>query len=760
MLSWMTAAIVAIVGVAFAPALPTATIIVTSLIVGFCVSTRLRSRWRWPVVAFLLAASFASSYGLWRSAQLLPVDLEGKDLTLRFRVLTPPERRGGAPGYYRFDAKPEGKSLGRLRLNWYGERPPNLGDVISAQVRLRRPHGYRSPGAFDYGRWLFISGYSGVGYVRRPSEAVNQGASPNFSAVIFRQRLIAGPVAYFDRYVHGAVMKALLFADRSGLRDEQWALFSQTGTSHLMAISGMHIGMVLLWGWGLGRVTGFIFQRSLPLKPVIAMSFALIYAAMAGFSVPTQRALVMAAMAMLAFSLRRQVTSWQVYFTAMLVVLIIDPLAPHKVGFNLSFAAVAVLLWAFQGQRQQRGLSLLRSQWVVVIGLLPLLGMWGLGFSLVSLPANLVAIPLVGMLVLPALFIGLLLLFVSPKLAELPLSMADSLLGYLELALRLIAKWQPVIHFYPPPAAVALGIAAIFIALLPRGVPAKWLAMLPLVAMFYWPVTRPVKGDWWVTVLDVGQGLAVVIQTHSKALLYDVGPDFSSGFNTAEAVVIPALTNLGIDQLDALVLSHADRDHAGAAPALLENLAVAKLYLGEETPNLPRAGIGCHSGKSWRWEGVSFEFLAGPEPSQSGNNASCVLKVGAGAASVLLTGDIEGDIEGYLLASQKDLLPADVLIAPHHGSKTSSTTAFIAAVAPREVVFSAGRHNAYGHPASSVLRRYAQRGSRCWHSGQHGTIQFRFRSGELADIYYAREWQYYWETPANAEICRKFKSEG
>jgi len=757
----MTAAIVAIVGVAFAPALPTYTIIAASLLSGLAASVALRPCWRWPLVAFLIAAGYAASYGVWRSAQLLPQALEGRDIALSFRVLTPPERRSEFPPYYRFDAITDLKGLGRVRLNWYGEGPPSLGDNMHAQLRLRRPHGYQSPGAFDYGRWLFVSGYSATGYVRRPETAVFTASAAPFSPEIFRQHLIAGPSAHLDQYRHGGIMKALLFADRSTISSAEWALFAQTGTSHLMAISGMHIGMVLLWGWGLGRVAIFFYQRGFVLKPLLAMGFALTYAAMAGFSVPTQRAAAMAAMALLAYGFRRQISPWQSYFAAMLLVLVIDPLAPHQLGFSLSFAAVALLLWSFQGQRQPRSLSLLRSQWVVVIGLLPVLGLWGLGFSVASIPANLVAIPVVGFLILPAMFAGLLLLKVWPWLADLLFSCADALLEHLQFGLALAAQWQPVIHYYPPATALGLGVGAALVILLPRGVPAKWLAVIPLVALFYWPAPRPAKGDFWVTVLDVGQGLAVLLQTQTKTLLYDVGPDFRSGFNTADAVVLPALAEFAIGRLDALVLSHGDRDHAGAASALFAKQPVVTFLRGEGIEKLDRKGRDCHTAPGWEWDGVRFEFLKSIGSGQRGNNASCVMRVGAGLASILLTGDIEAEIERKLMGAHNNNLSANVLVAPHHGSNTSSSAAFIAAVAPAEVVFSAGRNNHYGHPATAVLRRYQTQGSRCWHTGLHGAIQFRFQGGELADIRYARAWRYYWETPATSpELCRKFNSEG
>lgn len=795
MLSWMTAAIAAIVAVAFAPSLPEPPLIAASLLVGVGVCFWLPVRIRWPLVAFLLAGSYACGYGYWRSAALLPVALEGVDLTANIRVLSAPEQRATHPPYFRFDAEPIGQlscsvqgdqrcnsaqlpsRLGRLRLNWYGVEPPALGANITVSMRLRRPHGYRSVGAFDYGRWLFVSGYSAIGYVRNPDSALSS-AGVGFSAAIARQQLIAAPLAYIAQYSHGAIMNALLFADRSAISSAQWALFSQTGTSHLMAISGMHIAMVLAWGWVFGRLGALLWLRSYLAAPAFAFSFALIYAAMAGFPVPTQRALLMAATALLAYSLRRHISRWQGYFAAMFIVLLLDPLAPHQIGFSLSFAAVGVLLWAYQGQRQRNSLSLLHSQWVVILGLLPALGLWGFGFSGLSLPANLVAIPLVALIILPVLFVGLILYPLWPALAAHLFSTADTLLDILLKTLAFMAEWLPLIHFSPPWPALILGLIAVMIVLLPRGVPAKWLAIIPLLALFCWPVARPAKGALWLTVLDVGQGLAVVLQTHSKTLLYDVGPDFNSGFNTADAVVIPALRKFGIDKLDTLVLSHADRDHAGAAPVLLDKIAVNQLFWGERVADLTAQGEQCGRGQKWRWDGLVFEFLAGGHNSgaekTAGNNSSCVLMVreeNDGRGLALITGDIEADIERQLLTlyrqtgltkahAKQHNLQATVLIAPHHGSNTSSTEAFIAAVAPSEVVFSAGLHNNYGHPAAAVRKRYTQQGSHCWFTGQQGSIQFRYQNGLLTERRLVRAWQYYWEEGLKPEICPKFNSAG
>ncbi|CAA0108465.1 DNA internalization-related competence protein ComEC/Rec2 [Zhongshania aliphaticivorans] len=783
MLSWMTAAIVGFFAIAFAPALPSYILLVSMLGLAFSLYLSWRSPYSRAILAFVLALIYAGLYGHWRVALLLPTHLSGSDFLATVEVRTAPEERSGFSRYYRFDANVSALSCTNevlsnycdpslsflnhrlIQLNWYADSPPELGQVFTATLRLRQPHGYQSPGAFDYGRWMFASGYSANGHVLNPGQVEYLGQESSLSFNNFRQQLITGLSDRLATYQHGSIMRALLFADRDGIDREQWQVFSRTGTSHLMAISGMHIGIVLAWGFLLGRGVGLLLPggNSLFTGAGIALVFAFIYAALAGFSVPTQRALIMAAVALLAFCFRRNNSMWQAYATAMLLVLSVDPLAPHRAGFSLSFAAVGVLLFAFQGRRHGHAVwGVFQSQWVVLLGLIPLLMMWGYGLSPVSFPVNLIAIPLVTLLVLPLLFCGLILIGVAPSLANMSWHAADLLIDVLLRVLAWSAQLLPQIVIPSSLAVLLLASAAILLLMLPRGVPAKYLAAIPLLTIVFSPAPRPTLGSAWVTVLDVGQGLAVFVQTHSNALLYDVGPDFSSGFNTADAVVIPALRSFGVDRLGMLILSHADKDHAGAAPALLKQIDTDELVLGESVSNIVIPSSLCDSPRNWAWDGVQFEFLASDRGEFTGNNTSCVLKVSVGGASVLLTGDIETDIERQLLAGRHDLSAA-LLIAPHHGSNTSSSAEFISAVLPEYVVFSAGTDNHYGHPALKVMQRYDKIGARCWNTAYHGSIQFQITESSVVA---QKNWggrRYYWQSERNSsksghEICSNLHS--
>jgi competence protein ComEC len=784
MLSWMTAAIVGFFAIAFAPILPSYSLLLAMLGLALLFQLHRRTSISRMILAFVLAFCYAGLYGHWRVALLLPAHLSGSDFVAKIKVLNIPEERLGSKRYYRFDAMLTELSCAeglldnycdssqplldrrRVQLNWYADSPPQQGQVLKGAIRLRRPHGYQSPAAFDYGRWMFANGYSASGYVLHPEQVVYLGHRRDFSFNSLRQGVIASLGDKLTHYQHGHIMAALLYADRSGIDRQQWQVFSRTGTSHLMAISGMHIGIVLAWGFLIARGIGLLIPRvnSLFVGAGVALVFALAYSALAGFSVPTQRALIMAAVALLAFCLRRNISIWQAYVTAMLLVLLVDPIAPHRAGFSLSFAAVAVLLFAFQGRRSGGLLrSIFQSQWVVLLGLIPLLMMWGYGLSLISFPVNLIAIPLVTLLVLPLLFCGLLLLGLAPPLAEFSWCAADYLLDVLLRSLTWAAELFPQFFIPSSYSAFFLASVSILVLMLPRGLPAKYLALIPLLAIMLSPSPRPKHGSAWVTVLDVGQGLAVLVQTHSKALLYDVGPDFSSGFNSADAVVIPALRSFGIDELAMLVISHADKDHAGAAPALLKEIKLGQLVLGEALERVELPSIYCKDSYRWEWDTVQFEFLMPEKGGQGGNNASCVLRIRAGGSSVLLSGDIETDIERELLAEGRDLRAA-LLIAPHHGSNTSSSAEFIQAVSPQHVVFSAGMNNHYGHPALKVLRRYDDIASRCWSTAKHGSIQFNVAAEGLRveKIWGGR--RYYWQNERKFsdyadEICSNLHSE-
>ncbi|MGJ8687411.1 MAG: DNA internalization-related competence protein ComEC/Rec2, partial [Spongiibacteraceae bacterium] len=716
------------------------------------------------ICAFLLAGIYASDSAHRHLDTLLPAEREGQDVALQFTVSSPPEKTSGNRVFFRFDAKVTGRvcgseicasPLGKIRLNWYTDKPPALGSEMTAVLRLKRPRGYASPGAFDYGRWLIVHGYSATGYVRELLDIDrDSGALLNL-----RDRIVARYSTLLQNYSQAGLMKALLFAERSDVSQESWQLFRQTGTSHLMAISGMHIAIVLGWGLILGRLFMLATRGRVTAQVaglLIGGLMAVAYAALAGFSLPTQRALIMALVAVLFVLLRREISPWLGIQAALLAVLIADPLAAHNAGFFLSFGAVAVLLLGFQGRRQPLtlGRGLWRAQLIITAGLLPVLAMWQLNLSLATIPANIFAIPLLTILVLPLLFVALLVSLLSENLSQPCWQLVDYLLSQLLQVLELLSRYFPTLALENSPLVLALAVLAVLLVLLPRGLPGRWLACVLILPLFFSRVDTVLdRGEMRLVVFDVGQGLSVLLQTQNSNTLYDVGPRFDSGFNTADAVLLPFLRRQGIERIDHLVISHADNDHAGSTAALLLAIPVTNIIVGEAIEGVARFSASCHGHPPWQQDGVIYRFLddSSQRPS-SGNNASCVLHIGNENRSVLLSGDIEASREGELLRRFGKQLAATVLVAPHHGSNTSSTVDFVNAVSPQLVIFSAGYKHHYGHPIDAVLSRYQGIGSRCLNTANQGSIVIDVAaSGDLR----VQSWRprgYYWEQAAT-ELC-------
>lgn len=777
MLSWMTTAAAILTSGYLARPLP------LSLCLAVC-SLLLLYRFiqgRNQLSSLLLAAavglSYASLYAEYRLSRLLPYDLEGQDLQLKIEITSQPQQRGGERPAYRFDARAASllncgdlscpPYLGKLRLNYYGKQALNRGDTLDAVVRLKRPKGYLSKGAFDYGRWLFVSGYSASGYIRQIHQPTK---SSGISALSWRESEINRLKSRLGDYQNGDVMLALTFGDRSRMSSERWQQLSATGTSHLLAISGMHIGLVAFWGYLLGRLFAGIAINSavaIRLPTVTAMSSALIYGAMAGFALPTQRALMMLAVICLAQLSLKKMTPWYGFTLALLAVSIFDPLAAHKPGFYLSFAAVFFLFWRFQGfYSNQRDNALTRffsglfhAQWLLGLGLLPLLLAWQFPVAPLSMPANVIAIPLVALLVLPLLLLSYALSLFQFSAADMGWQLADAILQGLFLCLDLLqAAMTPITIATSWLAVLAALIGAVIF--LRRGLPGKCLALVLISALFLRPVNAPPADHYVLRVLDVGQGLAVLVSTSNHHLLFDVGPDFDGGFNTADAVVIPALRQLGVTKIDALVISHNDRDHAGAVKALLSRITVNKVYSGEATETALSSRVGdsssCHRQQSWQWDGVDFRFLSLPASTlKTGNGASCVLSVGQDDGRSLIPGDISSLEESLLRQKWQQQLQSAVIVAPHHGSKTSSSQAFIATVSPSLVVYSSGYKHAYGHPAAAVMTRYRRAGvASCWHTGSQGSIAVELAPQGIVDLQSWRRANYFWEHDEDQTACK------
>jgi competence protein ComEC len=550
---------------------------------------------------------------------------------------------------------------------------------------------------------------------------------------------------------------ALAVGDQQAIEPELWQTFARTGVTHLLSVSGLHVTMVAgLAAW----LASWLWRRStrLPLRlpgqkvaAVAGFLAAVAYCLLAGFAVPSQRTLYMLAVVALALWTGRTTVVSRVLATALLVVLLLDPWAVLAAGFWLSFGAVAVLFYVGAG-RLGEGHWLAawgRVQWAVTIGTLPALLALFQQFSLVSPVANAIAIPLVSLVVTPLALLGALpftdpLLWLAQWLTRLLMIFLDW------LAASPWAIWQ---QHAPPGWAVVLGLAGTAWMLLPRGFPARWLGLVALLPLLLVPPERPAMGEARVTVLDVGQGEAVHVQTASHDLLYDTGPAFSADANSGNRVIVPYLRALGVRRLDTLVVSHEDKDHAGGAESVLEAVPTALLLTSVPFDNPlsaePVAYRPCVDGEAWEWDGVRFATLHPPAADYAGrgrksNEMSCVLKVAAPGASLLLTGDIDAAVEEELAARHEPELRAQVLVPPHHGSRSSSSPRLVAVVGARTVLIPVGYRNPFGHPKPDVLARYAAAGADVHRTDLEGALGVCLGSRDSAVVGERARQRRYW----------------
>ncbi len=713
----------------FLPALPAPAAVLLLAVLGLgALPTR-----GWPLGCFLLGLAWACWSAQGALDDRLAPELDGRTLWLEGRVVGLPEPETGATRFYLEDVRSRRGSLPqRLRLSWYAAPPLAAGELWRLAVRLKRPRGLVNPQLFDYEAWLTARRVGATGSVKSGERLQAAEGAAAWRDSLRRQ------LRATDAWGRQGALAALVLGDASGLSDSDWQVLQATGTVHLLVISGQH---VMLLGGLLYALVLQLFRRGwwprrwpwLPCACGLALSGAVGYGLLAGFEVPVQRACAMLAVVLLWRLRFSQLGVWLPLLVALTLVLLSEPLASLQPGFWLSFGAVALLAWCLSGRlgTAPGWRTLLQAQWAMTLGLLPLLLALGLPVSASGPLANLLAVPWVGGLVVPMALLGTLLLPL-PGVGETLLWLAG---GQLELLFRLLAgmaSWAP-----PAPLAgvsgwaVLLGMLGVLLVLAPAGLPLRLPGLLMLLPLLF-PGAPPVaQGQAEVRVLDVGQGLAVLVRTREHALLYDAGPA-SRGFDAGVRVVLPALQALGVRRLDTLLLSHADQDHAGGAATLLAGLSVVRLLSGEaQVLRLPRRAESCRNGERWSWDGVAFRTVLWPQAGDA-NDASCMLLVEAAGERLLLTGDIGVAAERHLLQRGGDLR-AEWLMAPHHGSRGSSSAAFIAAVQPRAVVFSRGWNNAFGHPHPQVLARYRAAGARIHDTAEEGALRLLLGSRQPAE---------------------------
>ncbi|MBZ0093537.1 MAG: DNA internalization-related competence protein ComEC/Rec2, partial [Sulfuricellaceae bacterium] len=639
-----------------------------------------------------------------------------------------------------------------IRLGWYAGRgrhaanqePPDLhaGERWRLSVRLKRPHGNFNPHGFDYEAWLLERDIRATGYVRiapgngRLTELVVQ---PGYLIERLRERVARRFQHDLAGRPYVGVLQALTVGDQQAIPAQQWQVFARTGITHLISISGLHVTMVS------GAVFALfsLFWRSSPVllqllparkAAVLAGMFAALgYALLAGFAVPAQRTVYMLAVVALALWSGRTASASLVLVWALVAVAALDPWAVLAPGFWLSFAAVALIFYVSASRvghchwlRQW-----VRVQWALTLGLAPLLLALFQQVSLISPVANAFAIPVVSLLVTPLALAAAVLPW------NLPLQAAHALMAACMLPLEFLSRlpdavWQ---QHAPPGWTVICAVVGALWLLLPRGFPARWLGWSAMAPMFLVLPLKPEPGALWLSVLDVGQGQAVVAQTAHHALLYDAGPRFSSESDSGNRIVVPFLRSSGISALDGMIVTHDDIDHYGGAQSVLAAVPVG--WLASPLPALhpvamaAKRALPCYDGQRWEWDGVRFEVLhptwaSYRLPRVKDNDRGCVLKISTASASVLLTADIERVSEEDLIARHGGELPSSVLLVPHHGSKTSSSDRFVRRIGPSVAVVTAGYLNRFGHPKGEVLERYRALGASVRRTDKEGAVLLRF----------------------------------
>ncbi|ULL08040.1 DNA internalization-related competence protein ComEC/Rec2 [Pseudomonas putida] len=709
----------------FLPALPSVGWLIT---LAACAVGSLFTR-VWPLGWFLLGLCWACGSAQQALDDRLAAGLEGRTLWLEGRVAGLPARTAQGVRFELEAPRSRRAELPqRLQLSWFDGPPLRAGEQWRLAVTLQRLAGLLNPHGPDREAQLLARRVGATGTVKA-GQLLAPVAGGWRDAL--RQRLLM-----VEANGRQAALVALVLGDGAGLAREDWQTLQATGTVHLLVISGQHIGLVagLLYGLVAGLARWGLWPARLPWllwACGLAMAAALAYGWLAGGGVPVQRACLMLAVVLLWRLRFRHLGAFFPLLVALVAVLVFEPLAALLPGFWLSFAAVATLIYCFSarlgGWRPWQAWT--RAQWVIAVGLLPVLLATGLPVSLSAPLTNLVAVPWVSLAVLPLALLGTLMLPLA-GVGEALLWLAGGLLDVLFRGLALVAQERPA---WVPPAlpwwAWLLVCLGALLLLLPRGVPLRGLGGVMLLAL--WVPREPVPfGQIEVWQLDVGQGLAVLLRTRHHSLLYDAGPARGES-DLGERVVLPTLRKLGVGGLDVMVISHAHADHAGGAVAIARGLPIRRIIGGEALADIPLQP--CASGEQWDWDGVRFSLWRWVD-GQSSNDRSCVLLVEAQGERLLLAGDMEAAAERAWLADT-EVPRIDWLQAPHHGSRSSSTEAFVRATAPRGVLISRGRNNSFGHPHVQVVERYKRHGGVMHDTAVEGALRLVLgRHGEVEGV--------------------------
>ncbi|MBU1425066.1 MAG: DNA internalization-related competence protein ComEC/Rec2 [Gammaproteobacteria bacterium] len=731
----------------------------------------------------LCAALLGYSYAAWiaqnRLSDRLPDEWQKKNIVVTGIVAEMPRlhERGQRFAFDVESTQTEGVHVPRrIQLATYDSDSNDplqfsAGERWQLTVRLKQPHGTSNPYSFDFEAWALERDIRASGYVyargdnRKLSE---RSASPAYLVQRLREKVRTRFQKTLGDVPYAGILTALAIGDQSGIPQTEWQVFRRTGVTHLMSISGLHITMlaglvfaIVYWLWRRSvRLTlRFPARKAAALAGLFA---ALFYTLVSGYEVPAQRTLYMVATMTVMLLLSRNVSPSQLLAAAILVVVLADPWAVLSPGFWLSFGAVALIFYVTANRlHKQHWLKEYgKVQWAMMIGLIPPLLALFQQLSLVAPVANAFAIPLVSFVVVPLTLLGTLppfewMLFVAHEALRLCM--------YLLLLLDQLPNIVWAQHA-PPAWTILAGVGGALCILAPRGFPLRWVGVILLMPMFLVAPERPAAGSAHVLVFDVGQGLAVSVQTRNHAMLYDTGPDFSGESDSGNRILLPALRGMGIAQLDTLVLSHNDIDHVGGTESVLQGLPVSNVLssLPDTNPILQLAAHNeaCIDGQSWEWDGVRFEILHPAKmhtanSKEHDNERSCVLLISTGQHSLLLAGDIEKNSESRLLKLHPEKLYSTILVVPHHGSKSSSSQDFVRAVHPQYSIFTSGYLNRFGHPKKTIVERYQTAGSKILRSDRDGAISIAMDAQKFQIDRYRQSHARYWQNDSSPESSRQ-----
>ena len=673
-------------------------------------------------------------YAIWRADivldQKLPIELAGKNITIIGTIID-------IPNQYGFKFSPIASSKWPNPGSIYLKNPKPLlvkpGQLWEFTVSLKQTRNTFNPDSFDYEKWLFRHRIMAIGSIRS-AKLLQETSFFNINNI--RYSLATTIKQELSDYQSVGIIIALSLGEKSIISTQQKKILRHTNISHLIAISGLHIGFVSwivfiiaynLWKY-IGNVIVFPASR---FAALVSILFATSYALLAGFSLPTQRALIMLIVALSGIIFNYRITISNVFAIALLLILILDPLTVLSVEFWLSFGTVAIIFYSLDNRKRKNltqlentALFIIKIQIIITLSLFPVLFFIFGYISLSSFIANLIAIPWVSFIVIPCTLLGIILSSLTTGLLHVAAFTFDAIL--LPMTWLANLDWN-LWYLQPPLWAVIAAMLGIFILFLPSGFPARWLGfiwLLPLFTVQQFNSSTLKQGELWFTLLDVGQGLAVVIRTKNHTLMYDTGPNEY----VSKTVIIPFLRAKKVQHIDKIIISHADKDHSGGFAALMNEIVQQDLTEILTSANYPQYKIKpCQAGKKWVWDGVKFQILHPPAnfKTSNTNDKSCVLKITTKNNSILLPGDIGKNVELNLIANYGSELKTDILIAPHHGSRNSSTISFINTVKPKIVLFSTGYNNSYNHPRRNITQRYEKYKPLIINTAESGAINLR-----------------------------------